>query len=179
MIEQNSKIDEIDVEISEKNAEIDDFYEETLEKTKNIIDEAIAKGCPVSDDDRKTLELVKANEKFAEKVLSGEDYQDLQDFCDTLTVGKVYYINKQIAEGKNKASFVKKLADVAKDEQLAQELRNKPLSKFKKEVGGLKQGLHRSNKATAIPTNYQYSDVPSSFEEEFKQVQDYFRTRGY
>ncbi|BEP32600.1 MAG: hypothetical protein WBIAU2_08270 [Wolbachia endosymbiont of Drosophila biauraria] len=69
MIEQNSKIDEIDIEISEKNAEIDHFYEETLEKTKNIIDEAIAKGYTLGDDDRKVLELVKANEKFAEKVL--------------------------------------------------------------------------------------------------------------
>ncbi|WP_250295557.1 hypothetical protein [Wolbachia endosymbiont of Oedothorax gibbosus] len=177
MIEQNSKIDEIDGKNIEKNAEIDDFYEESVEKTKNIIDEAIAKGYTLGDDDRKVLELVKANEQFAEKVLSGEDYQDLQDFCDTLTVSKVRYINDQIAKGKNKASFVKKLADIAKDDQLAQELRNKPLSKFKEEVGGLKQGLHR--KATAIPTNYQYSDVPSDFETEFKNVQNYFRNRGF
>lgn len=177
MIEQTDEFNEKNIEISEKNAEIDDFYEETLEKTKNIIDEAIAKGYSVSDDERKILELVKANEQFAEKVLSSEDYSDLQDFCDTLTVSKVRYINEQIAKGKNKTSFVKKLADIAKDDQLAQELRNKPLSKFKEEVGGLKQGLHR--KATAIPTNYQYSDVPSDFETEFKNVQNYFRNRGY
>lgn len=167
------------IEIEEKNAENDDFYEENVEKTKNIIDEAIAKGYKIGDDDRKALEMVKANEQFAEKVLSGEDYQDLQDFCDTLTVSKVRYINEQIAKGKNKASFVKKIADIAKDDQLAKELRSKPLSKFKEEVGSLKEGLHKSSKATAIPTNYKYSDVPSNFEEEFKQVQNYFRNRGY
>ncbi|WP_343288787.1 hypothetical protein [Wolbachia endosymbiont of Encarsia formosa] len=52
------------------------------------------KGYKISDDDRQTLEMVKANQEFAEKVLSGEDYQDLQDFCDTLTVSKVRYINE-------------------------------------------------------------------------------------
>lgn len=163
----------------ENNEINDDFYAESVEKTKSILDEAIAKGHTISDNDRQTLEMVKANEEFAEKVLSGEDYQDLQDFCDTLTVSKVRYINEQIAKGNNKTSFVKKIADIAKDDQLSQELRSKPLSKFKEEVGSLKEGLHKSSKATAIPTNYQYSDVPSSFEEEFKEVQNYFRTRGY
>ncbi|MFP3021877.1 MAG: hypothetical protein ACEY3K_02670 [Wolbachia sp.] len=166
MIEQNNEIN-------------DDFYAESVEKTKSILDEAIAKGHTISDDDRQTLEMVKANEQFAEKVLNGEDYQDLQDFCDTLTVSKVRYINEQIAKGNNKTSFVKKIADIAKDGQLAEELRSKPLSKFKEEVGSLKEGLHKSSKATAIPTNYKHSDVPSSFEEEFKEVQNYFRTRGY
>ncbi|RDD34967.1 hypothetical protein Wcon_00930 [Wolbachia endosymbiont of Cylisticus convexus] len=163
----------------ENNEINDDFYAESVEKTRNILDEAIAKGHTISDDDRQTLEMVKANEQFAEKVLNGEDYQDLQDFCDTLTVSKVRYINEQIAKGKNKTSFVKKLADIAKDDQLSQELRSKPLSKFKEEVGDLKQGLHKSSKATAIPTNYKHSNVPNDFEEEFKQVQNYFRTRGY
>ncbi|WP_343288786.1 hypothetical protein [Wolbachia endosymbiont of Encarsia formosa] len=74
---------------------------------------------------------------------------------------------------------MKKLADIAKDGELGEELRSKPLSKFKEEVGSLKEGLHKSSKATAIPTNYKYSDVPSIFEEEFKEVQNYFRTRGY
>lgn len=166
MIEQNNEIN-------------DDFYAESVEKTKSILDEAMAKGHTISDDDRQTLEMVKANEEFAEKVLSGEDYKDLQDFCDTLTVSKVRYINEQIAKGKNKTSFVKKIADIAKDSELAEKLRRKPLSKFKEEVGDLKQGLHKSSKATAIPTNYKHSNVPNDFEEEFKEVQNYFRTRGY
>ncbi|WP_108784597.1 hypothetical protein [Wolbachia endosymbiont of Bemisia tabaci] len=68
MIEQNNEIN-------------DDFYAESVEKTKSILDEAIAKGHTISDDDRQTLEMVKANEEFAEKVLSGEDYKDLQDFA--------------------------------------------------------------------------------------------------
>lgn len=34
MIEQTDEFNEKNIEISEKNAEIDDFYEETLEKTK-------------------------------------------------------------------------------------------------------------------------------------------------
>lgn len=163
----------------EENTEIDDFYEENVEKTKNILDEAIAKGYKIGDDDRKALEMVKANEQFAEKILSGEDYQDLQDFCDTLTVSKVRYINEQIAKGKNKTSFVRKIADIAKDGELAEELRSKPLSKFKEEVGSLKEGLHKSSKASTIPTNYKYSDVPGDFEAEFKNVQSYFRNRGY
>lgn len=163
----------------ENNEINDDFYAESVEKTKSILDEAIAKGHTISDDDRQTLEMVKANEEFAEKVLSGEDYQDLQDFCDGLTVAKVRYINEQIAKGKNKTSFVKKIADIAKDSELAEELRRKPLSKFKEEVGSLKEGLHKSSKATAIPTNYQYNEVPGSFEADLKEVQNYFRTRGY
>lgn len=167
------------LEIDENSTENDDFYAENVEKTKNIIDEAIAKGYKIGDDDRQIIEMVKANEEFAKKVLSGEDYKDLQDFCDTLTVSKVHYINEQIAKGKNKTSFVKKLADIAKDDQLSQELRSKPLSKFKAEVGDLKEGLHKSSKATAIPTNYKHSNVPNDFEEEFKEVQNYFRTRGY
>ncbi|WCR59887.1 MAG: hypothetical protein PG978_001339 [Wolbachia endosymbiont of Ctenocephalides felis wCfeF] len=108
----------------ENDTKTDILYEESLEKTKDIIDEAIAKGHSL-DVDRNDLELFEANGQFAKKVLSEDDYGDLRDFCYTLTPDKTYYINKQIAEGKNKASFVKKLADVAKDEQLAQELRKK------------------------------------------------------
>ncbi|WP_395463561.1 hypothetical protein [Wolbachia endosymbiont of Cantharis cryptica] len=171
MTEQNEKI-------NEKNAEIDDFYGESVEKTKNIVDEAIAKGYSL-DVDRKDLELVATNKQFAERVLSSEDYGDLKDFCERLTPSQMNYIDEQIAKGKNKASFVKKLADIAKDKHLAQELRNEPLHEFKKQIGGLKQGLHKSNVATAIPTNYQYSDVPSDFETEFKQAQKYYRNRGY
>ncbi|MDG7057352.1 MAG: hypothetical protein LKM43_04365 [Wolbachia endosymbiont of Penenirmus auritus] len=163
----------------ENDAKTDVLYDESLEKTKDIIDEAVSKGYSFGDVDRNDLELIAANEQFAEKVLSNEDYGDLKEFCERLTPSQMNYIDKQIAEGKNKASFVKKLADVAKDEQLAQELRNKPFSKFKEEISNLKRELHKSSKATAIPINYQYSDVPGDFEAEFKQAQNYFRNRGY
>ncbi len=45
-------------------------------------------------------------------------------------------------------------------------------------MGDLKQGLHKSSKATAIPTNYKHSNVPNDFEEEFKEVKIIFALGG-